>query len=193
VLTWIPPASGIGFRLRKGESLRLVDTEGGQTGDLVAYSADGGERLSSGRTFDYNEKVRLSTGDILWSDRSNPMLTIVSDDVGRHDMFYAACTSEMYALQYGIGNHPNCHDNLSGALRVLGIDPRFLPQTFNFFMNVDVDPAGRLSIVPPRSRPGAAMLLRAEMDLIVAISACPSTTCNDGAPPRSLAFEVVAA
>ena len=191
MLTVLPPASGIALRLTKGESLRLVDVEGGQTGDLVAYAADGRERLSSGRSFDYNETVRLSTGAVLWSDRSNRMLTIVADDVGRHDMFYAACTREMYALQYGLEDHPNCHDNLSAALRTLGIDPAPLPQTFNFFMNVEIGAAGHLTIVPPRSRPGAAMLLRAEMDLVVALSACPSTTCNDGAPPRTVGYEVV--
>src|SRR5690349_15771205 len=133
----VQAASGVGFRLKQGERLRIIDTGGGQTGDLVAYAADGSERLSAGRTFDHNEKVRLSTGDVLWSDRSNRMLTIEADDVGRHDMFYAACSREMYALQYGDPDHSNCHDNLSAALRGQGIDPVFLPQPFNFFMNVE--------------------------------------------------------
>lgn len=190
-LRTVAAASGAGLRLRKGELLRIVDTEGGQSGDLVAYAADGSERLSSGRTFDYNGKVRLTTGDILWSDRSNRMLTILADDVGRHDMFYAPCSPEMYRMQYGAEDHPNCHDNLSAALRALGIDPVFLPQPFNFFMNVEVDAEGRLSIVPPRSRPGAAVVLRAEMDLAVALSACPASSCNGGAPPRSVGFEIL--
>jgi uncharacterized protein YcgI (DUF1989 family) len=190
-LRTVPAAGGVGLRLRKGELLRIVDTEGGQTGDLVAYSADGTERLSTGRTFDYNEKVRLSTGDVLWSDRSSQMLTIVADDVGRHDMFYAPCSSEMYRMQYDMDDHPNCQDNLSAALREFGIDPVPPPQTFNFFMNVDIDDEGRLAIVPPRSRPGAAVVLRAEMDLVIALSACPGGTCNDGAPPRPVGFEVL--
>jgi len=191
-LTTIPAAGGVGLRLRRGERLRIVDTEGGQTGDLVAYAVDGSERLSSGRTFDYNGTVRLSTGDVLWSDRSTPMLTILGDDVGRHDMFYGACSREMYRLQYDADDHPNCHDNLSAALRELGIDPVFLPQPFNFFVNVEIEGDGRLSIVPPRSWPGAAVVLRAEMDLAVALSACPAGTCNGGAPPRPLGFEVIA-
>jgi uncharacterized protein YcgI (DUF1989 family) len=190
-LSTVPAASGVGLRLRKGELLRIVDTEGGQTGDLVAYSADGTERLSTGRTFDYNEKVRLTTGDVLWSDRSNRMLTIVADDVGRHDMFYAPCSPEMYRMQYGMDDHPNCLDNLSAALRAFGIDPVFPPQTFNFFMNVELDDEGRMTIVPPRSWPGAATVLRAEMDLVIALSACPGGTCNGGAPPRPVGFEVL--
>src|SRR5687767_11167436 len=124
-LRTVAAAGGVGLRLGRGERLRIVDTEGGQTGDLVAYAADGAERLSNGRTFDYNGKIRLSSGDVLWSDRSNPMLTILLDEAGRHDMLYGACSREMYRLQHGKADHPNCHDNLSAALRGLGVDPAF--------------------------------------------------------------------
>jgi len=188
----VPAGGGAGLRLRRGESLRVIDPEGGQSGDLVAYAADGSERLSNGRTFDYGGKIYLSTGDVLWSDRSNPMLTIVADDVGRHDFLYASCSLEMYRKQYAVtGYHPNCHDNLLAALRELGLEPGPLPTAFNFFMNVDVAADGRLSFAPPRSRAGDAIALRAEMDLAVALSACPASTCNGGAPPRPLAFEVL--
>ena len=98
----ISPGSGAGLKLARGAHLRLIDIEGGQTGDLMAFSTDGRERLSNGRSFDYNGKIRLSTGDVLWSDRSNPMLTIVADDVGRHDFLYAPCSLEMYRIQYGV-------------------------------------------------------------------------------------------
>jgi len=187
----VPAAGGLAVRLKQGQRLRIIDVEGGQTGDLVAYSADGAERLSNGRTFDYGGKIHVSTGDVLWSDRSNPMLTIVADEVGRHDMLYAACSREMYGLQHEADDHPNCHDNLGAALRELGIDPRFLPTPLNLFMNVEVDAEGRLSIVAPRTRRGASMTLRAEMDLAVAVSACPAATCNGGQPPRPLACEVL--
>ena len=189
----VPAGSGTGLRLRRGERLRVIDPEGGQSGDLVAYAADGSERLSNGRTFDYGGKIFLSTGDVLWSDRSNPMLTIVADDVGRHDFLYASCSLEMYRKQYAVtGYHPNCHDNLLAALRELGLDPGPLPTAFNFFMNVEVAADGRLSFAPPLSRAGDAFVVRAEMDLAIALSACPTSTCNGGAPPRPLAFEVIA-
>jgi uncharacterized protein len=188
----IPAAGGVGLRLARGERLRVIDIEGGQSGDVFACSADGRERLSNGRTFDYQGKVYLTTGDVLWSDRSNPMLTIVADDVGRHDFLYAACTVEMYRLQYGAtGDHPNCADNLGAALRGLGVDPGPPPTAFNVFMCADVAPDGRLSFRPPPSRPGDAILFRAEMDLAVALSSCPASTCNGGAPPRPLAYEVL--
>jgi uncharacterized protein YcgI (DUF1989 family) len=109
----VPAARGAGLRLKRGEQLRVIDPEGGQTGDLVAFSEDGRQRLSNGRTFDYGGKIYVSTGDALWSDRSNPMLTIVADQVGRHDFLYSACSLEMYRIQYGVtGYHANCTDNL---------------------------------------------------------------------------------
>ena len=133
----IPAAHGAGLRLKRGDRLRVIDPEGGQSGDLVAFSPDGSQRLSSGRTFDYGGKLYVSTGDVLWSDRSNPMLTIVTDQVGRHDLLYAPCSLEMYRMQYGVtGYHANCHDNLCKALRGLGIQPEPLVSTFNFFMDV---------------------------------------------------------
>jgi uncharacterized protein len=188
----IAPGSGAGVKLARGEHLRLIDIEGGQTGDLMAFSLDGSERLSNGCSFDYNGKVLLSTGDALWSNRSNKMLTIVADDVGRHDFLYASCSLEMYRMQYGVTDyHPNCHDNLLAALRELGITPDSLPTAFNFFLSVDVLPDGRLAFGPPRSRPGASMTLRAEMDLAIALSACPTSTCNGGAPPRPLGYEIL--
>ena len=187
----IPAAGSAGLRLSRGEHLRIIDIEGGQTGDLMAFSRDGGERLSNGRSFDYNGKVYLSTGDVLWSDRSSPMLTIVEDGVGRHDFLYSSCSLEMYRIQYGVsGYHANCYDNLLTALRELGIEPDSLPTAFNFFLNVEVQPDGRLKILEPKCQPGDSMVLRAEMDLVIALSACPASTCNGGAPPRPLAFEV---
>jgi uncharacterized protein YcgI (DUF1989 family) len=190
----VPAAGGVGLRLRRGELLRIIDPVGGQSGDLLAYAADGRERLSNGRSFDYGGRIYLSTGDVLWSDRSTPMLTIVEDQVGRHDFLYAPCSLEMYRMQYGVtGYHPNCHDNLRAALRELGIDPDPLPTAFNLFMNVDVAADGRLVFAAPRSRAGDVIVLRAEMDLAVAISSCPASTCNGGAPPRPLAFEILPA
>jgi uncharacterized protein len=158
----IAAGSGIGIRLKRGQQLRVTDPNGGQSGDLVAFSRDGSERLSNGRTFDYGGKVYVSTGDVLWSDRSNPMLTIVSDQVGRHDFLYSACSPEMYRIQYGLTEyHANCTDNLCSALRELGIEPTPLPTPLNFFMSVDVAADGQLVFSPPKSQAGDSIVLRA--------------------------------
>jgi uncharacterized protein YcgI (DUF1989 family) len=156
--------------------------------------AASGVGLRLRRTFDYGGKIYISKGDVLWSDRSQPMLTVLADEVGRHDFLYAACSLEMYRIQYGVtGYHANCHDNLTSALRELGMTPEPLPTPFNLFMNVDVAADGRLVFSPPKSRAGDSILLRAEMDLAIAVSSCPASTCNGGAPARPLAFEILAA
>jgi uncharacterized protein len=186
----IAAGTGVGFRIQRGTLLKLIDPEGGQSGDLAAFSADGSERLSGGRTIDYGGKIYVSTGDVLWSDRSNPLLTIVTDQVGRHDLLYSPCSLEMYRKQYGVtGYHANCQDNLCSALRDLGVQPEPL-STLNFFMDASVAPDGTLSFSPPRSRAGDSMVLRAEMDLVIALTACPASTCNGGAAPKPLAFEI---
>src|SRR5689334_15282646 len=114
----IGAGQGVGLLLERGQQLRIIDPEGGQSGDLMAFSLDGTQRLSNGRTFDYGGKLYLSTDDVLWSDRSEPLLTIVADDVGRHDFLYSSCSLEMYRKQYGVsGYHANCHDNLCSALQ----------------------------------------------------------------------------
>jgi uncharacterized protein YcgI (DUF1989 family) len=190
--TLIPAGCGAGLRLLKGQHLRIIDPEGGQSGDLLAFSTDGQDRLSNGRTFDYGGKAYLSTGDVLWSHRSQKMLTITGDEVGAHDFLYSPCSLEMYRMQYGVtGYHANCHDNLRNALRDLGVDAEPVTIAFNFFMHVRIQPDGQLTFEPPKSRAGDAMVLRAEMDLVIALTACPASTCNGGAAPKPIAFEIL--
>ncbi|HUQ09842.1 MAG TPA: urea carboxylase-associated family protein [Steroidobacteraceae bacterium] len=188
----IPAGAGVALRIKRGERLRLVDPHGGQSGDLMAFSLDGRHRMNNGRTFDYGGGLFLSTGDVIWSNLSEPMWTIVDDRVGKHDFLYASCSQEMYRKQYGAtGYHANCYDNLCKGLRELGLEPEPLPTSFNFFMAVNVAGDGKLSFEPPRSRAGDSMELRAEMDLAVVVTACPASTCNGGAPPRPLACEIL--
>jgi uncharacterized protein len=188
----VPAGGGKALRLKRGERLRLVDPHGGQSGDLLAFSLDGRHRMNNGRTFDYGGGIFLSTGDVIWSNLSEPMWTIVDDQVGRHDFLYASCSQEMYRKQYGVtGHHANCYDNLCEGFRELGLEPGPLPTAFNFFMAVNVAADGRLSFEPPRSRAGDSMELRAEMDMAVVVTACPASTCNGGAPPRALACEIL--
>jgi uncharacterized protein YcgI (DUF1989 family) len=183
---------GIGLRIARGQTLCVVDPLGGQVCDLVAFRwGDATEWLSNGRSFDYAGKLYFSAGDVLYSNRSHPMLTIVSDDVGCHDFLYTACSIEMFRIQYGVtGDHPSCLDNLSRALAHQGVAPHLVPTPFNIFMNVAVQPDGRLVIAPPRSGPGDAIRLRAEMDLAVGLSACSTPGCNGGST-KPIAYEIV--
>ncbi|HXG97509.1 MAG: urea carboxylase-associated family protein [Deltaproteobacteria bacterium] len=193
-LVTIPAREGAGLRLERGQRLRLVDPLGGQSGDLVTFRwGDITEWLSNGRSFDYGGKLYFSTGDVLYSNKSAPMLTIIDDDVGNHDFLYTACSIEMYRIQYGLtGDHPSCLDNLTRALAPHGVEAHRMPTPFNFFMSAKVQPDGRLVISPPRSKAGDAIVLRAEMDLAVGLSACPSLGCNGGST-KPLAFEIFGA
>lgn len=188
----IPARGGVGLRLARGQTLRIIDPIGGQSGDLMAFaSGDPGEWLSNGRSFDYGGKIYFSTGDALYSNLSRPMLTITADDVGRHDFLYASCSVEMFRIQYGVeGYHPNCLDNLTRALDSVGSAPRWMPTAFNFFMNATVQPDGRLVIEPPRSRAGDAISLRAEIDLVVGVTSCSAGVCNGGRA-QPLAYEIL--
>src|SRR5690242_9438950 len=97
----IPPRSGTAFLLEKGQVLTVTDVEGVQVADLLAYNAnDVREVISNGRTFDYAETIQLSTGHTLFSNRSNAMLTIVEDTVGRHDFLLTPCSEATFRHFY---------------------------------------------------------------------------------------------
>ena len=177
----IKPRTGVAFTVQKDQVIRFIDIEGEQVVDLVCFARRNTEEyLSSGRSIDYNEKLFLSTGDILYSNRSNPMLAITRDTVGRHDFLIAPCSQEMFQMTYGLaGPHPNCLDNLTDNLDPYGIQASQIPTAFNIFMNVDICAEGRLTVLPPLSKAGDFIDLRAEMDLIVGASACSAGKCNN--------------
>ena len=108
------------------------------------------------------------------------MLTIVEDDVGRHDFLLTPCSPETFQIIYkNDAPHPSCFANLATNLAPFGIEPDSIPTTFNIFMNVEVDESGELKILPPRSKAGDSILLRAEMDLIVGLTACSAEMSNN--------------
>lgn len=170
----IAPRSGTALLLRKGEVLRVIDPQGGQVSDLLAFSAaDPREALSNGRTFDYEETVRLTKGNRLWSNRSNPMLHILDDDVGCHDFLLTPCSEATFRHFYpGKPVHRGCFGNLAEALAPHGIEADALPVAFNLFMNVPLDAAGKLKVLPPPTRPGDSIRLEALIDLIIGLTAC---------------------
>lgn len=170
----IPPRSGTAFTLKAGEILRVVDPEGGQVSDLLAYMADDvRETLSNGRTFDYEESIRLTTGNRLWSNRSNAMLEIIEDRVGVHDFLLTPCSHATFRHFYpDKPEHRGCFGNLAEALAPFGIAEDALPVAFNIFMNVPVASTGRLRVDPPRTSAGDYIRLRALADLVVGLTAC---------------------
>jgi uncharacterized protein YcgI (DUF1989 family) len=182
-LSRIAPQSGCSFKLRTGDVLHVCDPLGEQVADLFAFK-DGEPAcsLSSGRSIDYASKIYLSTGDVLYANDSRAMFTIVADTVGRHDFLLTPCSQEMFEKLYHCqGHHPSCFENLCIAFEPHGMQGQQITTTFNIFMNVAVEPDGAVCVLPPRSRPGDFIELRAEMNLVCALTACSAEQSNNGA------------
>ncbi|GGE53075.1 hypothetical protein GCM10007276_32640 [Agaricicola taiwanensis] len=179
----IPPRSGVAFEMKAGQELTVIDALGGQVADLLTISrADVREMLSSGRTLDYAERIYLTTGDKLYSNRSNVMLEILEDTVGRHDFLLTPCSEATFRMCYdNEPPHQGCHGNLAAALKPYGIEEDAIPVAFNCFMNVPVDGAtGKFKVLPPLSKAGDRIVFKAHMDLVVGLTACSAPASNGG-------------
>ncbi len=178
----IPPRSGVAFILERGQRLTVIDPQGEQVADLLAFNrADTDEVISSGRTLDYVSRLFLTAGDPIYSNRSNILLRIVKDTVGRHDFLLTPCSADTFRIIYGDkAPHRGCFGNLAAALAPYGIIPDRIPVAFNIFMNVTVDSrTGALRVEPPLSRAGDHVVFEAEQDLIIGLSACSALQSNN--------------
>ncbi|WP_265561651.1 urea carboxylase-associated family protein [Sphingomicrobium arenosum] len=189
----IEPRSGTAFKLDKGQKLVVIDPEGQQVADLLAFNRDDvREVISNGRTFDYADTIYLTTGATLYSNRSNAMLEIVEDDVGTHDFLLTPCSKDTFALLYeNEPPHRGCFGNLAAALEPFGIEEDAIPCAFNCFMNVPVDgKTGRFTVDPPKSKSGDRLVLEAKMDLVIGLTACSAPKSNAGSF-KPIEFEVI--
>ncbi|WP_138751963.1 DUF1989 domain-containing protein [Paenibacillus sinopodophylli] len=179
---WLIPASkGLGFRLEKGQIIKVTDLEGEQVADFVAFNADDySERLDPGVTMDALHTMDIEPGDHLYSNKYKPILTVIADTVGKHDFINSACRSEMYEVLYNKQGHASCYGNLSQALAPFHVPSPDQYYPFNLFMNTVIASSGQISVERPLSKAGDYIELRAEMDVIIAISACPcaESACN---------------
>ena len=179
----IAPRTGVAFTLDKGQRLTVIDPQGEQVADLLAFSrADPDEVMSSGRTLDYLSRIYLTVPDPIYSNRSNILLRIVADTVGRHDFLLTPCSRDTFRIIYGDAQpHQGCFGNLAAALAPYGIVTDRIPVAFNLFMNVPVDGVtGELRVLPPLSKAGDSIVLEAETDLIVGLTACSALQSNNG-------------
>ena len=181
--TEIPPRSGAAFVVKKGQAFTVIDPQGSQVSDMIAFARDDvREVMSNGRTFDYEETIRLGKGNRLWSNRSNVMLTIEEDSLGQHDYLLTPCSEDTFRHFYPDKPvHRGCMGNLTEALAPYGIERDAIPTAFNVFMNVPVDGgSGTLSVDPPTSKPGETVRFRAHMDLVIGLTACSAYASNGG-------------
>ncbi len=171
--------------VRRDQVLRIVDLEGTQAVDVLCYNAeDPSERYNAADTMKVAGTVFLTTGHGLYSDMGRRLFTVVADTCGRHDTIGGCCSAESNRLRYGVEGTPNCRDNFLRALARFGLGKKDIVANLNFFMNVPVAADGAMGIAAGHSRPGDHVDLRAEMDVLVAVSNCPQVhnPCNGGRP-----------
>lgn len=174
-LVTIPARRGKAARLAKGQSIRIVNTHGNQVVDTWAFNAaDLHEFMSMEHARAYIDRIRPKVGDPIASNRRRPILTLTEDtSPGVHDTLIAACDTWRYKNLGCKEYHRNCTDNLREAMAELGLVPPECPSPLNLWMNIPVVDNDGIQWLPPVSRPGDYVVLRAEIDCIVAMSACP--------------------
>lgn len=171
----LPAGHGRAFPLRAGERLRLATMEGGQVVDTWALALpDFTEWLSMEHTRSGLLALSPHRGDMLFSNRRRPVLTLIEDtSPGVHDTLIPACDAERYDQLGHRGPHRNCADNFREALAELGYRAPEVPAPLNVFMNIPVSETGQLSFEPSRASRGDAVTVEAMIDVVVVLSACP--------------------
>ena len=179
----LAPRACVARTLKQGQTLQITDLEGAQVADIIAFTLpDLNDRLWPSTTIRLNGAVFLTTGHTLYSELSRPLLTIIQDTCGRHDILAGSCNAEIDKIRYGVDDHRGCVENFVEAIEPWGLGRADVPMSFNVFMNCPVQTDGSWSIVEPMSRAGDLIEFRAEADLLVAISNCPQdlNPCNAG-------------
>ena len=172
--------SGRKIEVKKGQKITVIDAEGGQVVDFFAeITGNSGEFLSTGVTIDCNESLRLRVGDTIYSNLYRPMMKVLRDDVGEHDLLHPCCRPEMYDFFYHNGfGHPNCLDNINSALG----ERRAIITPVNLFMHTEIHADGTISVEAPLSKAGDRITLEAAEDITLGIAACSvsESKCNSG-------------
>lgn len=182
------------WTLLAGQELEIVDLDGNQAVDFLAYDAHDTSRAYSAQSTLQGQAavgggVFLTTGSVLRDNEHDPLLTVVADAVGRHDTLGGACSKESNSLRYGhhTWSQHACAENFLRELSRYGMGKRDHVPNINWFMNVPVDRDGALGIVDGISAPGLSLRLRAEKDTLVLVSNCPQVNnpCNGFDPSRA--------
>lgn len=195
-LITIPARRGMAAFLDKGQRLEVVNTHGEQVVDTWAFVRhDLNEFLSMEHTRATLTKILPQVGDKLYTNRRRPILTFVEDSsAGVHDTLMAACDDYRYGLLGCTEYHDNCTDNLHAALQALGLRTAETPSPFNLWMNIPWTQDGGLSFDAPKSKPGDTVVFEAEIDCVMAFSACPQDILpinGVGREPTEAHFKVI--
>jgi uncharacterized protein YcgI (DUF1989 family) len=189
----IPAGTAKAVTVHAGQTLRVINLEGKQVADLIALNAaDRAETLSTVHSIVSMGTLFPTTGDRLRTNYRRPILEFLRDDTGRHDMLIAACDPWRYEYDFGVKGHRNCSDNFLEVLQPWQFARHELPHPINLFQNMSY-PDGRVQFGESLARPGDTVELRALMDVIVAVSACPMDLNSiSGDRVTDVALEIVA-
>jgi hypothetical protein len=171
----VPARTGRAFRMRGGQFVRVTNIHGSQVVDTWAISADDPlETSSMDHTRSLNSNIFFTEGMVVFSSRRRPMLAMVKDSAGvRHDTLLCPCSRELYTQLGFNAHHRSCTDNFHEALAEEGVALNVTPASLNLFMNVPVSADGAVDRLPPSTTAGDYVVMRAEMDLVLVLSACP--------------------
>ena len=176
----IPECSGKKIDVKQGQNITVIDVEGGQVVDFFAeVTGKKNEFLSTGVTIDCNESLKLKIGDTIYTNMYRPMMKVLSDDVGEHDLLHPCCRPEMYDFFYHNGKgHPNCFDNINNALA----EQRPIITPVNLFMHTEINTNGSISVEMPISKAGDKIVIKALLDITLGVAACSvsESNCNSG-------------
>lgn len=166
---------GTAIKLCKGEAIRIINLHGSQVVDTWAVNLnDASECSALEHTRSINSNIFFDKGMTLVSSLRRPMLTLIEDSSpGRHDTQLCPCNGAIYQELGCTEYHRSCTDNFHEALAEQGLHCSYTPASLNLFMNVPVAEDGSVQRVPPRSAAGDSVTLRADMDVMVVLSACP--------------------
>ncbi|MGJ5203407.1 urea amidolyase associated protein UAAP2 [Bradyrhizobium sp. HKCCYLR20261] len=180
--------------LKKGQTLRIIDSEGEQAVDALMYvAADTAERYSAQDTLRVQGSAYLELGTKLMSNRGRVMARITADTCGRHDTSAGCCSCESNAVRFGEATRylHACRENFILELSRHGLTKRDIVSNLNFFMNVPIEPSGNFTVLDGPSAPGNFVDVTAEMDVLFVISNCPQVNnpCN-GFDPTPIRVEI---
>ena len=190
---FVPAKTGASTTLRKGQLLRLTDLDGRQPIDFWAFFKENPwEHLSCEHTKTSIQRLYPVQGDSAYTNYRRPIINVVEDNSpGQHDMESAACDQARYKELGGTADHPNCQDNLHFELKKLGLELKGVFHPWNLFTNFLLHADGTFTFEAPNTKPGDNLILRAELDCHVVISACPqdiTETCAGN--PSDILMEV---
>lgn len=190
----VAPGGNWGAVVARGHVVRIIDMEGKQGVDFLCYNAaDPLERYHAPNTIKKARSLALTTGHSFYSDVARPLMTMVGDTVGHHDTIGGCCSAPSNAMLYGARNVPGCRENFLAVLARFGLGRRDIVPNLNFFANVPVRQGNALADLvfeDSLSKPGDHVDLRADMDVIAAISNCPQVN-NPASGGRPTAINIV--